>query len=106
MKIVSVEDFELLGFFEIEPEMDDPNDSWSYNDSVYTVQQGDICLTFAIHPSYKDVRIIIKHKNNTIYEINTMGVNDVVLHEEKNKEMLEIIIDKKESVIVKIKPNI
>lgn len=102
--MISAEDYELLGFFEVEPEMMEPDDPWPYNDSVYKVKKEGLSLSFAIHPSYKDVRLIIKQNENTIYELNAVGVNDVKISENKSKEYLEIVISERESLILKLKP--
>lgn len=104
MKIISAEDFELLSFFEVEPELMDTETPWAYNDAVYHVSKNDLHLSFAIQPSCKDVRLILKQDKHILYELNAMAVLDVRIHADKDNEVLEIIASENESITLRLKP--
>ena len=104
MKIISAQAWELLSFFEVEPEFQDPNEPWPYTDACYHVQQGRISLSVAIAPAYRDVRIILSIDGERVYEFTSMGVEDVRYVKEQGIEMLQIIIDERDSMTLRIKP--
>jgi hypothetical protein len=106
MKIISAQDWELLSFFEVEPEFQDPSEPWPYTDACYHVQQGSISLSVAIAPAYRDVRIILSIDGERVYEFTSMGVEDVRYVKEQGSEMLQIIIDERDSMTLRIKPRI
>ena len=69
MPTLTVQEWELLSFFEVEPELQD-DAPWAYNDALYTVHQGSLKFTFALAPAYCDVRIILAYGETRIYELN------------------------------------
>jgi hypothetical protein len=77
MSGVTAAEWEFLSFFEVEPQLRDSDAPWCYNDALYRVRQGQLSLSFAIAPSYCDVRIILIYNHHTIYELR--GSNKTVL---------------------------
>ncbi len=73
MHNISVEEWQLLSFFEVEPQRSDPLSPWLYDDSVYVVINGDTTLSCAIHPAYRDVRLILTVQDKQTFEFNSMG---------------------------------
>ncbi|WOB06864.1 hypothetical protein [Piscinibacter gummiphilus] len=106
MSYITADELELLTFFAIEPKRLDPETTWPYNDFVYEVKRGDMSLSFAIHPAYKDVRIILKHLCASLYELNAVGVEDLKYHNDSGKESLEVIISAKDKLWLRIDPSI
>ncbi|MEP0872933.1 hypothetical protein NDA01_24250 [Trichocoleus desertorum AS-A10] len=106
MRYISAEDWELLSFFEVEPQRLDPSVPWVYDDSVYLVEDGELSLSCAIHPVYKDVRIILKHRGHCLYEFEAMGVKDIQVLKEKGSEILEITLSEQQNLQVKLRPSI
>jgi len=106
MHTISAKDYELLGFFEVEPELFEEDVPWIDNDSVYKVNRGDVDLSFAIQPNERDVRIIMSQNGKILYELNTTGVKDVKVLNEKKFELLEIKINEEQSIILSVKPEI
>jgi hypothetical protein len=104
MRTISAEEWEVLSFFEVEPSVLDKGIAWPYNDFAYEVNQGDISLSCAIAPAYRDVRLILKHNGQKIYELNSVGVDDVKYKKEGDDEILEIIISPLDTIRLKIKP--
>lgn len=45
MKVISAQEWELLSFIEVEPELESPGDPWPYTDVLYKVQRGNCSLT-------------------------------------------------------------
>lgn len=103
---MSIDELDLLNFFAIPPEQRDPDVPWPYNDSAYEVGDGHIRISFAIAPSVKDVRIIVKSSGVPVYELNATGIEDVKYHNEKGRELLEIVLSVQDSNWLRIKPRI
>ena len=95
-----------LTFFATSPAQLDPDVPWTYNDSVYEVADGRVQISFAIAPSVKDVRVVLKSDGVLLYELNAVGIEDVKYHDDKGRESLEIMVFARESVWLRIKPQI
>jgi hypothetical protein len=104
--VISAEELELLSFFEVEPKKQDRDVPWPYNDFLYEVAQGDLRLSCAVAPAYKDVRIILKRGGSTLYELNAMDVRDVKYHNDKGKESLAFVLSERETLWLRLKPEI
>ena len=104
MRYISAEDWELLSFFEVEPQRLDPSIPWVYDDSVYLVEDGELSLSCAIHPAYKDIRIVLKQREHCLYEFATTGVKDIRVLKEKASEVLEITLSEQQNLRVKLRP--
>lgn len=104
--MVTVSELELLEFFGVLPKLQDPDDPWSYNDALYEVQSGSVTLSFAIAPSYKDVRIILHCAGAKTYELNAQGVQDVRHRHQGERESLEITINEQDALLLFLAPHI
>ena len=102
MNEISAEEFELLGLFEEEPQRQGLDDAWQFDDSVYTVNQGGIICTCAIHPYHKDVRLMLWAGETNIYEFSAMGVQDMKVH----GDTLQIYLSNNEVIIVTVRPSL
>lgn len=51
---------QLLACFGVEPHLLEPTDPWCYNDAAYVVEVDGYAVSFAIAPSYPDVRLLVK----------------------------------------------
>jgi hypothetical protein len=103
---MSIDEFDLLNFFAKFPQQLDPDVPWRYNDSVYEVVDGHVQISFAIAPSVNDVRIILKSNGAQLYELNAVGIEDLKFHNDKGRESLEIILSARDSVWLRVKPQI
>ncbi len=74
MKSITAEEWQLLSFFESEPELLDPQEHWAYNDAVYSVTDCVVELSVSVHPAYRDVRIILESGGHRLYEFESMGL--------------------------------
>jgi hypothetical protein len=106
MPMVSVKEWELLSFFEVEPELLEPGEAWDANDAAYTVVRGELELSFAIAPWHRDVRIVLSHRRERVYELNTMSVVDVVYRQEQGVETLTVILTARDTITLRVKPRI
>ena len=107
MPIVTVTELELLEFFGVLPKLRDPDDPWPYNDALYEVQYGgNLSLSFALAPSYKDVRLMLSFRGTKVYELNATAVQDVKHRREGERESLEIKINEQDSLFLFLAPNI
>src|SRR5437762_14260111 len=77
MTPISAEEWEVLSFFEVQPKLADKDIAWPYNDFLYEIERGDLSLSCAIAPAYRDVRLILKRGSEKLYELNATGVDDV-----------------------------
>ena len=106
MPSITAEEWQLLSFFESEPELLDPNEHWAYNDAVYRVTDGAVELSVAIQPAYRDVRIIIQNGGHGFYEFESMGIVDVRYLRDATGELLEFVIDERNSMQLRVRPTI
>jgi len=104
--MISVAELELLGFFETEPRTRDAGAAWPDNDFLYEIARGDLQLSCALAPAYKDVRLILKRGADTLYELNALGVDDVRYHNQAGREVLEIVLSRRERLWLRVKPAI
>ena len=63
-------------------------------------------MSFALSPSYRDVRLIAGIDDRVIYEFNGVGVHDVRYHNDGGLETLEVQISEHDRLWLKIKPSI
>ena len=106
MSYITAEEIELLTFFEVEPKARHTNGPWPYNDFLYEVQQGDIALTFSIDPAYKDLRLAMRFRTQTTYELIATGIEDIKYHNDSGRETLEVLITPTDRLLLRIKPRI
>ena len=107
MKTLSIEELDLLNFFETVPDRLQPDGPWFYDDSVYEASDAHVRISFAVAPAAKDIRVILRTSGDAVvYELNAVGVDDVKYHNDKGRESLEVIVSARESIWVRTKPAI
>ena len=55
------------------------------------MEDGYLFLSCAISPGYKDIRLILKHKDQKILELSYMNIQDIRYLEENGKECLDLL---------------
>ena len=104
---VSAEALDLLTFFECEPKPRDEADlSWEYNEWVYEFKSEGTSVSFAISPSYRDVKLVVKSKDAISYELNAKAVDDVKYHDDGGHELLEFVVHECHRVLLRLKPHV
>lgn len=103
---VTIEEEELLSFFESEPDRASLDPIWLFDDSIYKAEANGLELTFAIHPSMKDVRLILLSNGHSVYELNATSVQDVRYSSGSGCEALTVVVNEREEIELLVKPNI
>ena len=103
---ISVDELDLLTFFECEPKTLDSDMPWVYNDLLYEFTSGEYSLSFAIAPAYIDVRLNIKREQEMFYELNALGMDNVIYHSDNGRETLELVINAQDRLWLRLKPHI
>jgi hypothetical protein len=101
---ISAQEWQLLSFFEVEPTTPD-GEAWPYSDFLYQVSRGDLHLSCAVAPAYKDVRIILRRGVSVIYELNAMGVEDI-RYDDEGGEALAVVLSARDTLWLRLKPDI
>lgn len=82
-------------------------DDWFDSDSLYEFTDSNgIRITFAIHPIHKDVRITLNSNEVTIYDWQSQDLTDIQYIEEKERTIIELLIDDRNSITVRLNPTI
>jgi len=101
-----LEEWQLLSFFEVEPERFDAHEDWFVNDLAYVVQRGRVSLRFEIAPYCRDLRISLKSEDGFSYDFKALGVRDVRLVSENHVETLVIDLGDSSSLLLTMRPAI
>lgn len=106
MSYVSVEELELLSFFEVEPTRADRDIPWPYNDFTYQLALGEYVVSFSIAPAYKDLSLSISHKSTALYGFKGLSVKDVRYHKDSDIETLEIVVSDCDTIWFRLRPSL
>lgn len=106
MSCVSVEELELLSFFEVEPSLADPDAPWPYNDFTYLLTPGRYVVCFRIAPAYGDLSLSVAHGGIDIYHFVGMSVKDVRYHQDADGDALQIIVSDHDRIWLRLRPNV
>jgi hypothetical protein len=106
MSRITAREWELLGCFGVEPQLLDPDVPWCYNDATYTVEVDGFSVSFAVQPSYLDVRLIVRRDGRRLYELNAVGVADVRVLEEPGRDVVEVRLSEREWLRVQLRPRL
>ena len=104
MKFTTVEEYELISFFETEPTKLDENIAWPYNKFIFTHKQNNLKLNFSIEPSSKAVELILLNNDSELYHLIINCLVDLKLLKDNKTEVLELLINSSESIQIKLKP--
>jgi hypothetical protein len=104
MNGITAQEWELLGCFGVEPQLLEPGVPWCYNDAVYAVEVDGLSVSFAVQPSYRDVRLIVRKAGQRLYELNAVGVADVQILDEPGRDIVEVRLSELEWLRVQVSP--
>lgn len=102
----SIEEWQLLSFFEVEPKLDDPDLPWHYNSALYETRIGGYFVSFSLSPSYLDFTLKIEHEGDCLYEFTALQADAVLYKKEYGKEYLEIILSGNHSLELTLRPKV
>ena len=106
MSYVTVEELELLSFFEIEPTRADQDVPWPYNDFSYQLELAGYTVSFKIAPAYKDLSLSVVHNGSVLYAFKARSVKDVRYHKDADLESLEIAVSDHDTIWFRLRPNL
>jgi hypothetical protein len=104
MNGVTATELELLACFGVEPQLLDTDVPWCYNDAVYAVEVDGLSVSFAVHPAYRDVRLIVRRGEQRLFELNAVGVVDVRVIEEYGLDAVEVFLSSESWVRLQLRP--
>jgi len=105
-RIVSVDETELLSFFEVFPDIRDEGVPWPYNCYTYNLSATNMDLSFTIKPAYKDVRLVLRASTGVAYELDAKSVEDVRYHKEQEVETLEVVLNLRDTLWLTLRPTL
>jgi hypothetical protein len=104
MNSITATELELLACFAVEPQLLDADVPWCYNDAAYTVNLDGLSVSFAVQPSYRDVRLIARRGEERLFEFNAMGVRDVRVIDERGVNAVEVVMDERSWLRLQLRP--
>ena len=104
--MITASALELLTFFEVEPTSREPGEPWPYNDWLYETVRRDVAVSFAVSPAVRDVRLILRRAEATIYELNALQVDDVLYHRDRPGDALELVLSARDRLWLRLKPQV
>jgi hypothetical protein len=107
VKTLSIDESDLLNFFETIPDRPDPDEPWLYDDSSYEASDAHVRISFGVTPWTRFVTVILRTSSEAIvYKLIAKEVDDVRYHNDKGRESLEVVVSAGESIWIRIKPAI
>src|SRR5262245_38926348 len=101
---ITAQEWELLGCFGVEPELLDAGVPWCYNAATYTVEVDGLSLSFVVEPASYEVRVLVRRGSQRLYELNARSVKDIRVIDEPGRDLLEICLTDRESVLIQVRP--
>lgn len=106
MGYLTVEEFELLSFFEVLPHQADPEIAWPYNNFSYHVEVGPYTIDFGIAPVYRDLSFTVICHGSELFKFSALSVKDVRYHRYPDREVLEITVSDRETIWFQLRPTV
>ena len=103
---LSVNEYDLLNFFNAAPAQSDEGLPWEYSDSAYEAGDSHLRVCFAIAPAVKDITIRLTIAGAFVSEFSALGVQDVRHRHAKGREQLEVVVTPRDSVWRSLRPQI
>ena len=101
---ITANELELLACFGVEPKLDEPGTPWAYNEALYLVEVDGLSVSLAVQPSDRYLRLIVRRGEQTLFEINGVGVQDLKVIHERAVDELEIVLSEGSSLNMQLRP--
>lgn len=100
------EEYELIGFFEVEPEISDRDVPWFYNRITFKYKKDSDYLICAFEPGYNQIDIAWEKDNIEVASFSLREINNISISTEPMKEYMEINFKSNEILdfILQLKP--
>lgn len=85
------EDYELLSFFETEPEVLDKEMKWYYNTLTFSIERSDEKVTVYISPAYGEIEIFWERNDVLMIHWKLFNIQSVKIEKKDDKEYMRII---------------
>lgn len=105
-KNITANEEQLEEFFGVKGKPLDINMQWPFNEYLYEVSRDGMELSVSIHPTLKDVRIILAKDENTIFESNRMAIQDITIETDGDAQSLVIHGANNQYLLIRVEPNI
>ena len=106
MNGITATELQLLACCEVEPRLLDVDVPWGYNTATYVFERDGMLVTFAVRPSYRDVRIGVKRGEQRLFEFNALGVADVIVIDEPGLDAIEVAIAEGAWLRLQLRPTV
>jgi hypothetical protein len=100
------EDYELIAFFEAEPEILDPSVPWVHNTLTFTTVRGGIEVCCKISPSYGRIILSRKLAGEDILNIAVERMIDIRLESRDSKEIMLVSDGRGNELLLQLKPRV
>jgi len=83
------ENHELVGFFEAEPELLDPDiESWAYNELKFIANRGEDTVSVRISPAFGDITVIWKKSDMQLINLKLTEIKNITVEMQYEDEFL------------------
>lgn len=103
---ISAQDWELLGFFECEPVLLEPNEMWWGNTATYEYRAGNQRVVFSVAPAYRDFTLQLHVDGRLVLDISALRVHDIRIAKFVDSEAVEILYSDQQRMTLQLRPEI
>lgn len=103
------QEWELIGFFEVEPRLTYDDEPWYYNEVVFETRRNDDLIECAICPSYGELKLVWLRDELKLVELDLCFANRLSIHSEHGYESMQIDFDPEKYIlplILQLKPTV
>ena len=104
MANITATELQLLECFGVEPLLLDAAIPWCDNDAAYSVEVDGLSVSFAVRPSYRDVRIVVNFGDRRMLEFNATSVSDLQVIDEPGVDAIEVLMNEQSWLRVQLRP--
>jgi hypothetical protein len=105
MRPITAEEWELLSFFEVEPQLTDPGDPWDFNTALYVIDTAEWRVEFSVSPWHRDFTLEIDSSRGRFFEFTGLDVDDIRVSPD-DKDELEIVLSPRHKMTLRIRPTL
>ncbi|MES9901272.1 MAG: hypothetical protein ABW168_01155 [Sedimenticola sp.] len=103
------DDYEFIGFFEVEPEMTDEDIPWYYNTLTYFTERAGVSVECIISPAYGDMDLKLLIAGKELTALSVSYINKILFESKVGKETMIVDFPDKlnlQPLILQLKPTV
>jgi len=100
------EDYELVAFFEAEPEVLDPGVPWFYNTLTFLTARDGIEVHCAICPSYGQLTLRLRLGGQDLLNVDLRCVVGMRVENRADREILLASVQRQDDFVLQLKPHV